>query len=95
MPDAVAVPAESAEALAASGPVATGTGLTGDWIALVDTLKDSLGAKARLLAQNAELVAREGELVRLRRELLQGIDQADLEATLRVIRVFEDAGLAP
>lgn len=66
MPDAVAVPAESAEALAASGPVATGTGLTGDWIALVDTLKDSLGAKARLLAQNAELVAREGELVRLR-----------------------------
>ena len=67
MPDAVAVvPAESAEALAASGPVATGAGLAGDWIALVDTLKDSLGAKARLLAQNAELVAREGELVRLR-----------------------------
>lgn len=66
MPEAVAVTAESAEALAASGPVATGAGLAGDWIALVDTLKDSLGAKARLLAQNAELVAREGELVRLR-----------------------------
>ena len=33
----------------------------------------------------------EAELVRLRREVLQGIDPADLEAALRVIRAFETA----
>ena len=31
------------------------------------------------------------ELVRLRHEVLEGIDQSDLEATLRVLRAFEAA----
>ncbi|ERT18141.1 MarR family transcriptional regulator, partial [Pseudomonas putida SJ3] len=35
----------------------------------------------------------EAELVRLRRDVLNGIDQADLDATLRVLRAFEAAGL--
>lgn len=47
----------------------------------------SLTAQGRALAESIE-----GELVRLRREILQGIAPADLEATLRVIRAFEDAG---
>jgi len=39
-----------------------------------------------------ELVqAVESELVRLRNEVLEGIDQSDLEATLRVLRAFEAA----
>ena len=39
-----------------------------------------------------ELVqAVESELVRLRHEVLEGIDQSDLEATLRVLRAFEAA----
>lgn len=47
----------------------------------------SLTAEGRRLAESIE-----GELVRLRRQVLRGIDQADLEATLRVIQAFEDAG---
>jgi MarR family transcriptional regulator for hemolysin len=47
----------------------------------------SLTAKGRELAE-----AIEGELVRLRRDVLQHVDQADLEAALRVVRAFEDAG---
>jgi len=47
----------------------------------------SLTAEGRRLAESIE-----DELVRLRREVLRGIDQADLEATLRVIQAFEDAG---
>ncbi|MBF8720871.1 MarR family winged helix-turn-helix transcriptional regulator [Pseudomonas guariconensis] len=47
----------------------------------------SLTVDGRALAESIE-----GELVRLRREVLQGIDQADLEATLRVIQAFETAG---
>ncbi|HDS1734023.1 MULTISPECIES: MarR family transcriptional regulator [Pseudomonas] len=47
----------------------------------------SLTTDGRLLAESIE-----GELVRLRREVLNGISEADLEATLRVIRAFEDAG---
>ncbi|MHC6223318.1 MarR family winged helix-turn-helix transcriptional regulator [Pseudomonas sp. X10] len=46
----------------------------------------SLTVEGRALAESIE-----GELTRLRREVLRGIDQADLEATLRVIRAFEDA----
>lgn len=46
----------------------------------------SLTASGRVLAE-----AIEGELVRLRREVLQGIDEADLLATLRVLRAFEEA----
>ena len=48
----------------------------------------SLTAEGRALAESIE-----AELVRLRRDVLQGIDQADLEATLRVLRAFEAVGL--
>jgi MarR family transcriptional regulator for hemolysin len=34
----------------------------------------------------------EVELVRLRNEVLEGIDPRDLEATLRVLKAFEAAG---
>jgi MarR family transcriptional regulator for hemolysin len=37
----------------------------------------------------------EVELVRLRSEVLEGIDARDLEATLRVLKAFESAGQAP
>lgn len=47
----------------------------------------SLTAEGRQLAESIE-----DELVRLRRDVLRGIDQADLEATLRVIQAFEAAG---
>ncbi|PRA44555.1 MULTISPECIES: MarR family winged helix-turn-helix transcriptional regulator [Pseudomonas] len=46
----------------------------------------SLTDSGRVLVQAVEV-----ELVRLRREVLQGIDTADLEAALRVIRAFESA----
>ncbi|NBF06611.1 winged helix DNA-binding protein [Pseudomonas sp. Fl5BN2] len=43
-----------------------------------------------------ELVqAVEGELVRLRQEVLEGISAPDLEAALRVIRAFESASHVP
>ncbi|MEN5217860.1 MarR family transcriptional regulator [Pseudomonas pudica] len=48
----------------------------------------SLTAEGRTLAESIE-----AELVRLRREVLHGIDQADLEAALRVLLAFEAAGL--
>ncbi|MNN94166.1 hypothetical protein D3C81_2127440 [compost metagenome] len=44
-------------------------------------------SKGRALAESIE-----AELVRLRCEVLHGIDQADLEAALRVLRAFEAAG---
>ncbi|WP_416421793.1 winged helix DNA-binding protein [Pseudomonas sp. App30] len=47
----------------------------------------SLTATGRELAE-----AIEGELVRLRREVLHDIAPADLEAALRVVRAFEEAG---
>ncbi|MBA1190934.1 winged helix DNA-binding protein [Pseudomonas entomophila] len=47
----------------------------------------SLTEKGRTLANSIET-----ELVRLRREVLHGIDPADLEATLRVMRAFENVG---
>ena len=50
----------------------------------------SLTAEGRALAESIE-----GELVRLRREVLLGIEPADLEATLRVIQAFETAGMQP
>lgn len=46
----------------------------------------SLTAEGRALAESIE-----AELVRLRGEILQGIAPADLEATLRVIRAFDEA----
>ncbi len=51
-------------------------------------------AQAAGLAEGRRLAeAIEAELVRVRRDVLQGIDQADLEAALRVLRAFEAAGL--
>ncbi|MFS0825308.1 MarR family winged helix-turn-helix transcriptional regulator [Pseudomonas phoenicis] len=47
----------------------------------------SLTASGRTLAESIEQ-----ELVRLRRAALKDIDQADLEAALRVLRAFETAG---
>jgi MarR family transcriptional regulator for hemolysin len=46
----------------------------------------SLTETGRELVQAVEI-----ELVRLRNEVLEGIDQGDLEATLRVLRAFEAA----
>jgi len=50
----------------------------------------SLTAAGRELVQSVE-----AELVRLRREVLEGIEQADLEAAMRVIRAFESAPHLP
>lgn len=47
----------------------------------------SLTAEGRTLAEAIEI-----ELVRVRREVLQGIEEADLQATLRVLHAFEAAG---
>lgn len=57
--------------------------------------EDPLDRRAKCLSlteTGRELVqAVEAELVRLRRVVLEGIDPADLEAALRVIRAFETA----
>ena len=50
----------------------------------------SLTDSGRTLVQAVEV-----ELVRLRSEVLEGIDARDLEATLRVLKAFESAGQAP
>jgi MarR family transcriptional regulator for hemolysin len=50
----------------------------------------SLTDTGRTLVQAVEV-----ELVRLRHEVLEGIDQADLEATLRVLKAFESATHLP
>ncbi|BAV72223.1 MarR family transcriptional regulator [Pseudomonas chlororaphis subsp. aurantiaca] len=50
----------------------------------------SLTDTGRELVQSVE-----GELVRLRREVLEGITAADLEAALKVIRAFESAAQLP
>ena len=54
-------------------------------------------AKCLSLTQSGRerVQAVEAQLVRLRREVLAGIDPADLEAALRVIRAFESATLVP
>src|SRR5438128_701726 len=54
-------------------------------------------AKCLSLTQSGrELVqAVEAQLVRLRREVLEGIEPGDLEAALRVIRAFESATRLP
>ncbi len=51
-------------------------------------------AKSLSLTESGRALASaiEGELMRLRREVLQDIEPADLEATLRVLRAFEEAG---
>ncbi|WP_136473939.1 MarR family winged helix-turn-helix transcriptional regulator [Pseudomonas sp. DG56-2] len=50
-------------------------------------------AKALSLTESGRALAEtiEDELVRLRRDVLQGIDEADLLSALRVIRAFEQA----
>jgi MarR family transcriptional regulator for hemolysin len=50
----------------------------------------SLTEAGRELVQAVEV-----ELVRLRHEVLEGIDQGDLEAALRVLRAFEAANHLP
>ncbi|VVQ07503.1 Transcriptional regulator SlyA [Pseudomonas fluorescens] len=50
----------------------------------------SLTATGREVVQAVEI-----ELVRLRHEVLAGIEQSDLEATLRVLKAFESANLSP
>ena len=52
----------------AAVPVSTDSPLSfdGDWIALVDQLKEGLGAKARMLAQNAECAGLDGTRFALR-----------------------------
>jgi MarR family transcriptional regulator for hemolysin len=50
----------------------------------------SLTDTGRELVQAVEV-----ELVRLRHEVLEGIDQSDLEAALRVLRAFEAANHPP
>jgi MarR family transcriptional regulator for hemolysin len=63
---------------------------------LVCRSEDPLDRRAKALSLTAEgrrlAEAIEAELVRLRR-CAAGIDQADLEAALRVLRAFEAAGL--
>lgn len=51
-------------------------------------------AKALCLTERGRELAEsiESELVRLRHEVLQDIPTADLEAALRVVRAFEEAG---
>ncbi|AXM99061.1 MarR family winged helix-turn-helix transcriptional regulator [Pseudomonas plecoglossicida] len=64
---------------------------------LVCRSEDPLDRRAKALSLTAEgrglAEAIEAELVRVRHEVLQGIDEADLQATLRVLRAFESAGL--
>ena len=64
---------------------------------LVCRSEDPLDRRAKALSLTAEgrrlAEAIEAELVRVRRDVLQGIDQADLEAALRVLLAFEAAGL--
>ncbi|BBH43673.1 MarR family winged helix-turn-helix transcriptional regulator [Pseudomonas sp. KU43P] len=64
---------------------------------LVCRSEDPLDRRAKALSLTAEgrrlAEAIEAELVRVRHEVLQGIDEADLQATLRVLRAFEAAGL--
>ncbi|HDS1697243.1 MULTISPECIES: MarR family transcriptional regulator [unclassified Pseudomonas] len=64
---------------------------------LVCRSEDPLDRRAKALSLTAEgralAEAIEAELVRLRRDVLGGIDQADLGAALRVLRAFEAAGL--
>jgi MarR family transcriptional regulator for hemolysin len=54
-------------------------------------------AKALSLTDSGRELAEaiESELVRLRREVLKNVARDDLEAALRVVRAFEEAGLDP
>ncbi|HDS1748664.1 MULTISPECIES: MarR family transcriptional regulator [Pseudomonas] len=64
---------------------------------LVCRSEDPLDRRAKALSLTAEgralAEAIEAELVRVRHEVLQGIDEADLHAALRVLRAFEATGL--
>jgi MarR family transcriptional regulator for hemolysin len=62
----------------------------------VQRTEDTTDRRAKTLSltdQGRELAeAIEGELVRLRRDVLKNVNRADLEAALRVVRAFEEAG---
>ncbi|HDS1682583.1 TPA: winged helix DNA-binding protein [Pseudomonas putida] len=64
---------------------------------LVCRSEDPLDRRAKALSLTAEgrrlAEAIEAELVRVRHDVLQGTDEADLQAALRVLRAFEAAGL--
>jgi MarR family transcriptional regulator, transcriptional regulator for hemolysin len=63
---------------------------------LVTRTEDATDRRAKALSLTAEgrnlAEAIEGELVRLRRDVLKNVERADLEAALRVVRAFEEAG---
>ncbi|WP_426151795.1 MarR family winged helix-turn-helix transcriptional regulator [Pseudomonas sp. DC3000-4b1] len=63
---------------------------------LVIRTEDTTDRRAKALSLTAEgrslAEAIEGELVRLRRDVLKKVEKADLEAALRVVRAFEEAG---
>lgn len=63
---------------------------------LVIRTEDATDRRAKALSLTAEgrnlAEAIEGELVRLRRDVLKNVERADLEAALRVVRAFEEAG---
>nr|WP_040259426.1 MarR family transcriptional regulator [Pseudomonas massiliensis] len=63
---------------------------------LVIRTEDATDRRAKALSLTAEgrslAEAIEGELVRLRRDVLKNVEKADLEAALRVVRAFEEAG---
>ncbi|MFY0731938.1 MarR family winged helix-turn-helix transcriptional regulator [Pseudomonas sp. NFX15] len=64
----------------------------GGYVCRTEDAQDRRAKCLSLTATGRELVqAVEIELVRLRHEVLEGIDQSDLEATLRVLRAFEAA----
>ena len=64
----------------------------GGYVCRTEDAQDRRAKCLSLTETGRELVqAVEVELVRLRHEVLEGIDQSDLEATLRVLRAFEAA----
>lgn len=64
----------------------------GGYVCRTEDAQDRRAKCLSLTETGRELVqAVEAELVRLRHEVLEGIDQSDLEATLRVLRAFEAA----
>jgi MarR family transcriptional regulator for hemolysin len=68
----------------------------GGYVCRTEDAHDRRAKCLSLTESGRELVqAVEVELVRLRNEVLQGIDQHDLEAALRVLRAFESAGQIP
>ena len=67
-PEAAVLPPAADAGVPVIAPVGADSPLSfdGDWIALVDQLKEGLGAKARMLAQNAECAGLDGTRFALR-----------------------------